>query len=253
MKVIIIEDEKLSEEHLTHLLKRIDKKIEVVATFESVKKSVEAFENGLKSDLIFSDIHLADGLSFEIFSKVKMDAPIIFTTAYDEYAIKAFKLNSVDYLLKPISIADLKVAIEKFNNLNRSAVADENSAEVIQNVSKQYIGKQHKTRFMVKTGETIVSVKAEDIESVISEDGIVFLFSKGKRYIVEYTLDQFETLIDPELFFRINRKAIVNINNIEKVTVYFNSRLKIIAPGLQNDDGIVSRERVNDFKLWMGK
>lgn len=247
MKVILIEDEKLSAEHLGNLLKKIDKKIEVVATFESVKESVEAINKGIKCDLLFADIHLADGLSFDIFSKTKTDLPIIFTTAYDEYAIKAFKLNSIDYLLKPISIDDLKIAIEKFNTINPPSIP-ENIAEVVQSISKSY-----KNRFMVKTGDAIISLKAEDIECILSDDGIVFLISKNKRYIAEYTLDQFETLIEPALFFRINRKAIVNINNIEKVTSYFNSRLKIIANGLQNDDGIVSRERVSDFKLWLGK
>ena len=118
MKAIIIEDEKLSAEHLTHLLKKIDTSIEVVATFDTVKKSIEAFEKGINADVLFVDVHLADGISFDIFSKTTIDTPIIFTTAYDEYAIKAFTLNSVDYLLKPIGIEDLKRALEKFKKIN---------------------------------------------------------------------------------------------------------------------------------------
>jgi DNA-binding LytR/AlgR family response regulator len=250
MKVVIIEDEKLSANHLTALLKKIDPNIEVIGEFESVKESVSAFNKGIKCDLLFADIHLADGLSFEIFSKTTIDAPIVFTTAYDEYAIKAFKLNSVDYLLKPISIEDLRHAITKYKSTVQKVSYPENLIEILKNISKKY-----KTRFMVKSGETIASVKIEDIESLISEDGVVVLTTiLNKRYVVDYTLDEFETMLEPKQFFRINRKAIVNINSIQKVTVYFNSRLKIMANSLQNEeDGIVSRERVNDFKAWLGK
>lgn len=250
MKVVIIEDEKLSANHLSALLKKIDSNVEVVGEFESVKETVSAFNKGIKCDLLFADIHLADGLSFEIFSKTTIEAPIIFTTAYDEYAIKAFKLNSVDYLLKPISIDDLKQAVTKFKNTSQKVSYPENFIEIIKNISKKY-----KSRFMVKSGENIASVKTEDIESLISEEGVVILnTTSNKRYVVDYTLDEFETMLDPKQFFRINRKAIININSIQKVTIYFNSRLKIMANSLQNEeDGIVSRERVNDFKAWLGK
>jgi DNA-binding LytR/AlgR family response regulator len=250
MNVIIIEDEKLSADHLINLLKKVDDKIEVVATFESVKESIAGLSKGIKHDLLFVDIHLADGLSFEIFSKVKLDTPIIFTTAYDEYAIKAFKLNSIDYLLKPLSLEDLKQAIAKYKSNVQKVSYSENLVEILKNISKKY-----KARFMVKSGETIASVKSEDIESLISDDGVVVLFTTlNKRYVVDYTLDEFENMLDPKYFFRINRKAIININSIQKVTVYFNSRLKITANSFQNEeDGIVSRERVNDFKAWLGK
>jgi DNA-binding LytR/AlgR family response regulator len=251
MKAIIIEDEKLSAEHLATLISKIDTSIEIVGIYESVKQGIAAFSKGIKCDLIFADIHLADGLSFEIFSKVIVDTPVIFTTAYDEYAIKAFKLNSVDYLLKPIGISDLKSALEKFKKLNKSAqsiiIAD--IAEVYQNLTKQ-----HKTRFMVKMGETIASIKSDDITHFISEEGVVLLVTNsGKRYITDYTLDNLEEIIAPETFFRINRKVILNINYITKVSTYFNSRLKISTPNLIEDEGIVSRERVNDFKSWLDK
>jgi len=251
MKAIIIEDEKLSAEHLQNLLKRIDHSIEIVATLDTVKKSIAALASGQQADLLFVDVHLADGLSFEIFSTLTINTPVIFTTAYDEYAIKAFKLNSVDYLLKPIGLEDLKVALDKYKKLNIFQ-----QAGIIENIASAYkeMNKQYKNRFMVKMGDSIASVKTEEIAHFISEDGVVLLATvTGKRYVVDYTLDSLESLLSPESFFRINRKVIININSIQKVGAYFNSRLKLDSQLLQGDDGIVSRERVNDFKKWLDK
>ncbi|HEY0029955.1 MAG TPA: LytTR family DNA-binding domain-containing protein [Bacteroidia bacterium] len=251
MKAIIIEDEKLSAEHLELLLKKIDSGIEIIATVDSVKKSLELLNSGVKADLLFVDVHLADGLSFEIFSKMAIDTPVIFTTAYDEYAIKAFKLNSVDYLLKPIGLEDLKAAVEKFKKLQSNY-----SASIVQNIANAYqqVNKQYKNRFMVKMGDSIASVKTEEISHFISEDGLVLLATvTGKRYTIDYTLDNLESLIQPDTFFRINRKVIIHINSIQKVGSYFNSRLKLNSAALTDEDGIVSRERVNDFKKWLDK
>jgi len=251
MKVIIIEDEKLSADHLVTLIKKVDSSISVTAKFDSVKKSIDEFKKGLTADLLFVDIHLADGLSFEIFSKISINTPVIFTTAYNEYAIKAFEINSVDYLLKPIGIQELSRAIEKFKKLNGI-----NQALILENISNAYqsINKQFKNRFMVKIGDTISSIKSEEIQHFISEDGLVLITTdKGKRFVIDYTLDNLETLISPDVFFRINRKVIVNINSIQKVSSYFNSRLKLNTSALTDDDSIVSRERVNDFKLWLDK
>lgn len=249
MRVVILEDEKLSAEHLQAMLKRVEPSIEVLQVFDSVKKSVEYFKKNQEADLLFVDIHLADGISFEIFSKVKIEVPIIFTTAYDEYAIKAFKLNSVDYLLKPIDIEELKVAIEKFKKgiqAKQSIIAEDLSA-IIQNVHKQY-----KNRFMVKIGDTISSLKTEDINYFLSEDGLALaITSQNKKYPIDYTLDQLEEMVSPELFFRINRKVLVNINSVQKASAYFNSRLKLSVVGLNEEDAVVSRERVADFKKWL--
>jgi len=248
MNAIIIEDEKLSAEHLSNLLKRIDPSIHIIATFDSVKKSVEAFQKGMVADVLFIDVHLADGLSFDIFSKVSLDTPVIFTTAFDEYAIRAFKLNSVDYLLKPIGLEDLRTSLHKLNKLsNRQQVV------AIENISNAYqqLNKQYKNRFMVKMGDTIASVKTEDVLHFIAEDGITLLQVNGKRYPVDYTLDQLENLLSPELFFRINRKVLINITAVQKVSTYFNSRLKINSELLKDDASVVSRERVNEFKAWL--
>ena len=251
MNAIIIEDEKLSAEHLGRLLNRIDSTINIIATFDSVKNSVAAFQKGIKADVVFADVHLADGLSFEIFSKIQLDTPIIFTTAYDEYAIKAFKLNSVDYLLKPIGIDDLRTAIDKLKK-----VVQLNQVSIIENMTEVYqtLNKQYKNRFMVKMGDSIISVKTNDVLHFLWEDGVTILFtSSAKRYIIDYTLDHLEELVSPQLFFRINRKVLININSVQKVSSYFNSRLKINSDVLEEEAAIVSRDRVNDFKDWLDK
>ena len=251
MKAIIIEDEKLSAEHLCNLLKKIDPSIEVLETFDTIKKSTEAFNSGLKADLLFVDIHLADGLSFEIFNEVSTDIPIIFTTAYDEYAIRAFKLNSVDYLLKPIGREELEGALAKFRKFSRNdySIMLDHIVQAYQTMNKQY-----KNRFMVRMGENIVSVKKEKIAHFIFEDGIVILATNTNHlYAVDFTLDQLETMLDPAEFFRINRKAIININSIQKTGTYFNSRLKITSSWLSDENSIVSREKVKAFKEWLGR
>lgn len=251
MKVIIIEDEKLSAEHLGNLLTKIDSTIEILAVVDSVKKSIELFSNGTEADLLFVDIHLADGLSFEIFSKVEVHTPIVFTTAFDEYAIRAFKLNSVDYLLKPIGMEDLKGALSKFEKVRKR-----NNSTLVEDLAIAYrnSNKQYKNRFMVKMGEIITTIKTEEITHFMAEDGVVLLSTlTGKRFMVDYTLDHLESLISPETFFRINRKVIIHIDAVQKASSYFNSRLKINHPQLQEEDGIVSRERVAEFKKWLDK
>jgi len=251
MKTIIIEDEKLSAEHLCTLLSKADPDIEVLDIYETIKQSKAAFQDGVKADLLFVDVHLADGLSFDIFSETPIDTPVIFTTAYDEYAIRAFKLNSVDYLLKPIRLEELKNALLKFKKYNRN-----DHAQIATNIvhAWQSLNKQYKSRFMIRMGENIVSVKTENISHFIFEDGIVLLAtSTNHLYPVDFTLDQLEPMLDPAEFFRINRKVIININSIQKTGTYFNSRLKITAAYLLDDNSIVSRERVNDFKEWLGR
>jgi len=251
MKVIIVEDEKLSADFLISLLKRIDREIVIVDVFETVKQSVEAFQQSIPCDLLFVDIHLADGISFEIFSQVNIEIPVIFTTAYDEYAIKAFKLNSVDYLLKPINIDELKGALEKHKKIKtgyRTNFIDDLTS------AYQSLNKSFKNRFIVKIGDSISTIKAEDIAYFISEDGLVLLVStNGKRFPIDYNLDTLEELIDPDFFFRMNRKVIIHINSVVKVNTYFNSRLKINLPSLMDEEAVISRERVSDFKKWLDK
>jgi DNA-binding LytR/AlgR family response regulator len=249
MKVVIVEDEKLSAEHLALLLHRIDNTIEVVKYLDTVKGTTKAFQEGLKADLLFLDIHLADGNSFEVFHQIHIDIPIIFTTAYDQYAIQAFKQNSIDYLLKPISLKDLDFALEKYIKQEQKA-----NKYLIENITNVYqkLNKQYKSRFLVKKGQTIESILTADIHHFETEDSISFLTTnKGSRYPIDYTLDQLEALLEPKYFFRINRKVILHIQSIEKVNTYFNSRLSIATKFLEDDARIVSRDRVNDFKMWL--
>lgn len=249
MKVVIVEDEKLSAEHLFMLLQRLDNSIEVVHYLDTVKATINAFREGTQADLLFLDIHLADGSSFEIFDQLHIDVPIIFTTAYDQYAIQAFKQNSIDYLLKPIVLKDLQFALEKFSKQQQKA-----NRNLIENITMAYqqLNKQYKIRFLVKKGQTIDTIPSTDIHHFETEGSISFLTTvKGSRYPIDYTLDQLENIIDPKYFFRINRKIIIHIQSIEKVHTYFNSRLAITTKLIEGDSIIVSRDRVNDFKMWL--
>ena len=249
MKVVIIEDEKLSAEHLTVLLQKIDSSVVVINSFDTIKASVTAFKEGLNADLIFMDIHLADGNSFEIFNQIEIEMPIIFTTAYDNYAIQAFKQNSIDYLLKPIGLQELQFALEKFKKQQQLGNKD-----LISSISMAYqqMNKEYKTRFLVKSGQTIDTIKIEEIHHFETQESLSFLVTnKGNHHLIDYTLEQLESMLQPKDFFRINRKIILNIHSIEKVSTYFNSRLSIATKFLDNDARIVSRDRVNDFKKWL--
>jgi len=249
MNVVIIEDEKLSAEHLYLLLQKIDPKIEVKHYFDSVKTTVKAIQEGLQADLIFLDIHLADGNSFEIFTKIQTEIPIIFTTAYDNYAVQAFKQNSIDYLLKPIALAELKFAIEKFKKQQQTT-----NKQLIENITLAYqqLNKSFKNRFLVKIGQSIDTISTEEIHHFETEESLSFLVTnKGSRYAIDYTLDQLEKLLQPNDFFRINRKIILHIKAIEKVSSYFNGRLSITSEKLEGEARLVSRDRVGDFKAWL--
>ncbi len=249
MKVLIIEDEPLSAEHLETLLGRISKEIEVVGKAASVKNAISLIVKNNEVNVLFLDIHLSDGLSFDIFKELPIDIPIIFTTAYNEYAVKAFKLNSIDYLLKPIDITELKAAIEKYKKYNPTNSA--NSSKKLEDTFN-LITKQYKTRFMVKIGDNLSSVKIEEVAFFSTEDGTQMLTTKqGKRYTLDYTLNELEELIDLKQFFRINRKVLLNIDAIKKVSSYFNSRYKLVVEGLEDELCVVSRERVPEFKDWL--
>ena len=249
MRVVIIEDEKLSAEHLTVLLQKIDASITVIKYFDTITASVTAFREGLNADLIFMDIHLADGNSFEIFNQIELEIPVIFTTAFDNYAIQAFKQNSIDYLLKPIALQELQFAIDKFKKQQQSGNKDLISSITL---AYQQMNKEYKTRFLVKLGQTIDTIPTDEIHHFETKESLSFLVTnKGNHYLIDYTLDQLETMLQPKNFFRINRKIILHIQSIEKVTTYFNSRLSITSKFLDSDSRIVSRDRVNDFKKWL--
>jgi len=254
MEVLIIEDEPFAQSELKRLLIIANPAIEVKTCLESVEDAVEWFQTHEAPQLIFMDIQLSDGLSFEILNRIKIKAPVIFTTAYDEYAIQAFKLNSIDYLLKPIEQEALNSALLKHEELKNQFSSKPNfTAEQLENlINLTQQTREYKSRFIAKIGEQIKFIKTEHIAYFFAEDNEVFLttFDK-KRYIIEQTLEQLGVLLDPNYFFRINRSYFININSIAKVHRYFNSRLKIELDPPKEDEILISRIKVPEFLAWM--
>lgn len=251
MDLVIIEDEPLAATRLKSLVKDIDSTINVITTLDSIKSAVAWFKKNSAPQLILMDIQLGDGISFEIFDQVEVNAPIIFTTAYDEYAIKAFKVNSIDYLLKPIDKNDLIVALKKYES-TRQTVPDQK--EVLNKIGSamQMLTKKYKERFVTKVGEHLKFIEIGEILFFFSLDKVTFCkVGEGRKHILDYTLDQVELMIDPALFFRINRKYIVSINSIADMITHSNSRLKLVLKSSDDADVIVARERVQDFKNWL--
>ncbi|UII32436.1 LytTR family DNA-binding domain-containing protein [Fulvivirga ulvae] len=252
MNVLIIEDEVPAAEKLERYLSRYDSNINVLKKLTSVQDSVAWLkQNQEQVDLIFMDIQLTDGKSFDIFKEVTLSKPIIFITAYDDYAIDAFKVNSIAYLLKPITFDDLSQSMQKLTSLRENlGNAPQNTGElnmVLQNLSK----KNYKTRFMVKLGEHIKSVTTNDVELFYAEGRTVYLYTvNNRKFIIDYKLEELEELLDPVQFFRANRSFILNINAIEDVVVYSSSRLKVTPRLDLNKEIIVSREKVSAFKDW---
>jgi DNA-binding LytR/AlgR family response regulator len=264
MKAIIIEDEELAAEGLSISLKRVEADIEILAVLDSVKTAVAWLKSNPAPDLAFLDIQLADGLSFEIFEQTPINCPVIFTTAYDEYALRAFRVNSIDYLLKPIGTDDLKRTFEKLrilkgetssSSLPPQYLSQDLIKQVMAIATQQVKAPQYKTRFMIKIGEHLQTFPVEDIDFLMGENKIVWLYHKnGRKYIVDYTLDQLEDLLEPNRFFRLNRQFIASIETIKDVISYSNSRLKIVFQNPPNkEDIIMSREKVEAFKSWLGK
>jgi two-component system LytT family response regulator len=255
MTTLIIEDEKLAAEKLIELIYKYDSSIEVKAILDSVEKSVDWFRKNNHPDLVFMDIQLADGLSFEIFEKTEVNSPVIFTTAYDEYTIDAFKVNSVDYLLKPVDIDELTAAINKYkSNFGPKGLKEFKPGPEIYEKLINQLTQSYKNRFLVKVGLHIRSLPVEDIEYFYTSEKSTFLCTTdGKNYDLDYSLDQLAKLVDPGLFFRISRKFIINLSAIKDIIAYSNSRLKIILKNPPDEDAIVSREKVRDFKKWLDR
>lgn len=248
-KVIIIEDEKPAARRLQRMLSRLN--IETETMLHSVAEAVNWFNSNDHPDLIFLDIQLSDGISFEIFEKVEINSAVIFTTAYDEYALKAFKLNSVDYLLKPIDEEELANAVAKFkeNYLKNSPQIDFNAFRKILETGNK---PDYKTRFTIQVGQHLKIIPANEICCFYSENKASYLTTtSGRNYPVDVSLENLEKDLDPEKFFRINRKSIVNIDCIEDIISYTNSRLEIKVKVFNEFQLIVSRERVRDFKNWI--
>jgi two-component system LytT family response regulator len=252
MKVIIVEDEVPAAEKLERYLHKFDPTIEVAARFDAVKTTVTWLQSNQESiDLIFMDIQLIDGLSFQIFQQVPVRKPVIFTTAFNEFALDAFKVNSIDYLLKPITFTDLSASLNKLESLRQQLNWTNEQSEKFQQVISTIKNKEYKTRFMVKLGEHIRSITSDAISLFYADGRDVFLVTnQNRKFIIDYTLEALEDIIDPSVFFRLNRTFILNINAIKDVLVYSNSRLKITLTQEFDKEIIVSREKVSEFKEW---
>ena len=248
---IIIEDEKPAARLLQRKLEKLN--IQVGVMLHSVEEAIDWFSNNEHPELIFLDIQLSDGLSFEIFEKIEIKSSVIFTTAYDEYALRAFKLNSIDYLLKPIDEDDLEIAVSKFKARLPKQETVQLDFEQIKKMLSNPFEKNHKKRFTVKIGQHLKVIATDEIECFFSENKGTYLHTFDNRnYLMECTLELLEQELDPADFFRISRKFIIPLKAIKEIVVYSNSRLKVILPSYKEDEVIVSREKVSDFKNWIG-
>jgi two-component system response regulator LytT len=255
MTTLIIEDEKPAARLLQRKLEKLD--IAVQTMLHSVEESIDWFAKNDHPDLIFLDIQLSDGLSFEIFENIDINSAIIFTTAYDEYALKAFKLNSIDYLLKPIDEDELEVAVTKFKNrLPKSNSENQNlqlDFEQIRRMLSNPFEKNYKRRFTVKIGQHLKVITTDEIECFFSENKGTYIHTFDNRnYLIDSTLEVLEQELNMKDFFRVSRKFIVPLQAIKEIQVYTNSRLKVILPTYKEDEVVVSREKVQDFKSWLG-
>lgn len=256
MKILIIEDEPFAQKELKRLLDVAEGKFEILEMLDTVEDSVEWLKENPPPDLIFLDIQLADGISFDIFRKVEVKSPVIFTTAYDEYAIRAFQLNSIDYLLKPVKLTDLMRAINKYESLKDQFGKDENddvSISKSQLESLLNLGqKEYKSRFVAKVGDQIKYIPVEEVAWFYAEDNVVFVVTKGEnRYIIDYSIEEIDSLVDPKNFYRLNRSVVAHISAINKVYKYLNSRLKVELKPESEKEVLISRAKVSDYMKWM--
>ncbi|WP_430412618.1 LytR/AlgR family response regulator transcription factor [Kordia sp.] len=250
MKVIIIEDEKPSARRLNRMLEAADMAVEIM--LHSVSESIEWFQNNEHPDLIFLDIQLSDGLSFEIFEEIEIKSAIIFTTAYDEYALQAFKLNSIDYLLKPIDEDELIAAVKQYKARTPQIQNVQLNFDDIKKLLVNPIERTYKKRYTVKVGQHLKMIPIDEIECFYSENKGTYVYTtEGRNYLLETSLEHLEDELSPEIFYRVSRKFYININAIKDIVSYTNSRLQIKLSNFNEQEIIVSRERVKDFKNWL--
>jgi len=255
MKILIIEDETLAADKLQRMIERYDERHEIVDKLRSVEAATNWFAQNEAPDLLFLDIHLLDGTCFDILNAIDIPCPVIFTTAYDAYALEAFQLNSVDYLLKPISFARLEKAFHKLESMQQS-FQHQQQAQQLEDVLHALQNRQtaYKTRFLVKSGARLFSVATEQARYFFSDEGINYLVTvDGKKYSINHTLDELEQLLNPADFFRINRQMIIHISSIQMVHKYFKGRLKIDLQPSSEQEAMVSSRRVADFQAWLDR
>lgn len=256
MKILIVEDEPLAAERLQKLLQEIDRHVEVVAIADSIKSTVAWLNQNDPPDIILMDIELADGQSFEIFGQVTIKSSVIFTTSYDEYALRAFKVNSIDYLLKPVKKEDIKKSLEKYEALRKQFARPTPSVDIGSLLAelKQLHNKTTRNRFLVKMGQRLVSIETSEI-AYFYADGRLSYFKtwNNQKYVVDYTIDQLEQMLDSDDYYRVNRAFIVRVKAVAQIHMYFNGKLKLELNPSTEKEVLVSKERAKEFKEWMGK
>ncbi|WP_018616280.1 LytR/AlgR family response regulator transcription factor [Segetibacter koreensis] len=259
MKILIVEDEDLAVKKLKKTLSNVDETAVVVGETDSIQSTVEWLESNTAPDLILMDIELADGQSFEIFNHVQVKSPVIFITSYDEYALKAFKVNSVDYLLKPVQKEDLDAALEKFRQIKKiysaeTATPPVNIDYLLKELQQKLQTKDYRKRFLVKHGQKLVSIEVDDIAYFFSEGRLNFFKTfDNKKYVVDYTMDELDDMLNPDEYFRISRSFYISVNSMVQIHDYFGNRLSLQLKPDSEKEVIVSREKVTEFKNWLGK
>lgn len=249
MKVLILEDENLAAENIAAMLKEADRDIEIVGSLRSVESATEWLNRNPHPDLIVSDVQLLDGLCFEIFSRVKLDMPVIFTTAFDQYAIRAFEVHSIDYLLKPIQQSKLEQSLKKLKSRSQPPVKFEEVLSYLKSQQQEY-----KSRFMVRIGQRILAIPVGNIAYFSSESKLTYIVtSDNKRYPFDLPLDEVDQQLDPKIFFRINRQYIVRFSAIAEIHPYFKGRIKLKLNPDQSEEIVVSSERTPEFKKWLDR
>jgi DNA-binding LytR/AlgR family response regulator len=252
MRVIIIEDETPAANRLSKLLHSYDEDIEIVKKLDSVESSVAYLNSAENIDLVFMDIQLADGISFDIFEKVNITTPVIFTTAFDQYTLKAFKVNSIDYLLKPIDETELQKSLEKYQQLHQKKGND--FSDKMMRLLQDMNAVKYKERLLIKRGQQLSYLKIENTAHCFADGKLCYAVDfNGTKFLLENNLSQLEEQLQPNNFFRINRHLLVNIETIKKVHTWLGGRLKLEIIPITNVETLVSRERVNDFKEWLGR
>ena len=254
MKILIVEDEELAVKKLQKTLAAVDDTAEILGATDSIKSTVEWLQENPCPDLILMDIELSDGQSFEIFNLTEVKCPVIFTTSYDEYALKAFKVNSVDYLLKPIQKDELETALNKFRKLKQEAKPDVSLDILVKQLQQKLQPKEYRKRFLVKHAQKLVSIDVEDIAYFYSDGRLNFFKTNDNRkFVVDYTMDELEEMLNPENYFRISRSFYVSIDSVDKIDDYFGNRLILGLKPALDKEALVSREKVTEFKKWLGK
>lgn len=249
VRILIIEDEETAARRLNKMVKESLPEAEIINHLSSITAAVDWFKNNQQPDLAFFDIHLADGSSFEIFKQVEVKCPVIFTTAYDQYALEAFKVNSIDYLLKPVKKEELERALDKFRKLHFKPDAPIDIQKLLSSIQQKAV---YKERFIIRYGEHMKTIQTADIAYFYTENRISFaLLKEGKRYAVDHNMDQLEEMLDPKRFFRINRQFIIGYDSITEMLTYSKSRVLVKLNPPTKEDTIVSTERSAAFKSWL--